>query len=61
MLQKYKYYASIMPDAPDIVSCSKLCRHNPTDLGVCAGKRASGGMGGKMYNGCKAREKLYNR
>ena len=20
-----------MPDAPDIVLCSKLCRHNPTD------------------------------
>ena len=25
MLQKYQYYASIMPDAPDIVLCSKLC------------------------------------
>ena len=21
-----------MPDAPDVVLCSKLCRHNPTDL-----------------------------
>ena len=31
MLQKYKYHASIMPDAPDIVFCSKLCRHSPTD------------------------------
>ena len=31
MLQKFKYYTSIMPDAPDIVLCSKLCRHNPTD------------------------------
>ena len=31
MLQKYRYYASIMPDAPDIVLCSKLCRHNPAD------------------------------
>ena len=28
---KYQYYVSIMPDAPDIVSCLKLCRHNPTD------------------------------
>ena len=32
MLQRYKYYASIMPDAPDTVLCSKLCRHNPTHL-----------------------------
>ena len=31
MLQKYQYYASIISDAPDIVLCSKLCRHNPTD------------------------------
>ena len=23
-----------MPDAPDIVLCSKLCRHNPADLMV---------------------------
>lgn len=27
MLQKYYYYASIMPDAPDIVLCSKICWH----------------------------------
>ena len=25
--------ASIMPDAPDIVLCSKLCWHNPADPG----------------------------
>ena len=31
MLQKYWHYASIMPDALDIVLCSKLCRHNPAD------------------------------
>ena len=30
VLQKY-YYARIMPDAPDIVLCSKSCRHTPTD------------------------------
>ena len=30
MLQNYKYYASIMPNAPDKALCSKLCRHNPT-------------------------------
>ena len=26
-----QHYASIMPDAPDIVLCSKLGRHIPTD------------------------------
>ena len=31
MLQKYYYNASIMPDAPDIALCSKLCWHNTTD------------------------------
>ena len=31
MLQRYWCYPSIMPDAPDIVLCSKLCWHNPTD------------------------------
>ena len=35
LLQKYySNYATFMPDAPDIVLCSKLCRHNPTDPSI---------------------------
>ena len=31
MLQKYQYYSSITPDAPDIALRSKLCRHYSAD------------------------------
>ena len=29
--EKNTYYAGIMLDAPSIVLCSKLCRHNVSD------------------------------
>ena len=29
--EKKTYYAGIMLDAPSIVLCSKLCRHNVSD------------------------------
>lgn len=29
--KKNEYYAGIMPDAPDVVLCPKLCRHNTSD------------------------------
>ena len=32
--EKNTYYAGIMLDAPSIVLCSKLCRHNVSDPNV---------------------------
>ena len=31
LCSKYAYYAGIMLDAPTIVLCSKLCRHNVSE------------------------------
>jgi len=42
---KMHYYAGIMLDAPHIVFCSKLCRHNVSTPNIRTGNSRENGLG----------------
>ena len=61
LAEKKTYYAGIMLDAPSIVGCSKLCRHNadnvsdPNEEAVPKNTKMATKFGVTVFNG-----KLFN-